>query len=108
VSAGPQLNQAAWRPARDYAADRLLRGALQLPAHTALLLDETGMSAGALSAAGVGNLAVGLTLTLSLASSCELDAHTSGGARVRSARWRWGAHQNALTPSAARRRCAAC
>ncbi len=108
-SAGPQLNRAAWRPARDYAADRLLRGALQLPAHTALLLDETRMSAGALSAAGVGNLAVGpIPNTDPSFRRRDGCADAGGRARVWSARWRLGARQDALKPSAARRRCGAC
>lgn len=54
-----QLNRVVWRPARDYASNRLVGGALQLPAHTALLLDETALAAGALTAAGVENLRVG-------------------------------------------------
>ena len=37
---------------------RLQRGALQLPAHTQLLLDETQLAAGTLTGKGVDNLKV--------------------------------------------------
>ena len=53
-----QLNKAAWRPAREDRSVRLQRGALQLPAHTQLLLDETQLAAGTLTSAGVDNLKV--------------------------------------------------
>lgn len=54
----PQLNKAAWRPAREGRSVRLQRGALQLPAHTQLLLDETQLAAGTLTGTGVDNLKV--------------------------------------------------
>ena len=53
-----QLNKAAWRPAREGCSVRLQRGALQLPAHTQLLLDETQLAAGTLTGTGVDNLKV--------------------------------------------------
>ena len=53
-----QLNKAAWRPAREGRSMRLQRGALQLPAHTQLLLDETQLAAGTLTGTGVDNLKV--------------------------------------------------
>ena len=53
-----QLNKAAWRPAREGRSVRLQRGALQLPAHTQLLLDETQLAAGTLTGTGVDNLKV--------------------------------------------------
>ncbi|KAK9840639.1 hypothetical protein WJX81_006299 [Elliptochloris bilobata] len=50
------LNRATWRPAREHVSNRLQRSALQLPAHSSLLLDETGLAAGMLTAVGIDNL----------------------------------------------------
>ena len=49
------LNARAWAPRKDYATNRLRSGPLQLASGTALVLDETALSAGSLNERGVRN-----------------------------------------------------
>ena len=50
------FNKTAFVPRKDYHANRLVSGLLQLPKHTHLILDETAMSDGQLMPEGVKNL----------------------------------------------------
>ncbi len=50
------LNKSVFTPTKDYNANRLVTGALQLAAGTHLILDETAMTNGQLSEVGVRNL----------------------------------------------------
>jgi hypothetical protein len=53
------LNTTCFVPRKDYDKGRLIRGQLQLPGGTLLLLDETGMKPGNITEHGVKNLQVG-------------------------------------------------
>jgi len=58
------LNTQRWRPRKDYIANRLVAGQLQLSPGTTVVVDETKMSEGQLNPEGVKNLkAVGLLVT---------------------------------------------
>ncbi|TYZ68015.1 hypothetical protein PybrP1_001525 [[Pythium] brassicae (nom. inval.)] len=50
------LNASAFAPHKDYETDAMVGGALQVPHGTVLLVDETALSAGELSAQGVKNV----------------------------------------------------
>lgn len=50
------FNKMTFVPKKDYHANRLISGLLQLPKHTHLILDETAMSDGQLSTDGLKNL----------------------------------------------------
>ena len=51
------MNSWKFSPRKDYSANRLVAGALQLAAGTHLLVDETALEPGRLSEVGVRNLA---------------------------------------------------
>jgi hypothetical protein len=53
---GNTLNTHRWRPKKDFIADRLVAAQLQLASGTLVILDETKMGTGQLSADGVKNL----------------------------------------------------
>ncbi|KAM4032024.1 mini-chromosome maintenance complex-binding protein isoform 2-T2 [Anomaloglossus baeobatrachus] len=50
------MNLSRFIPRKDYSANRLVSGLLQLPSHTLLLVDETVLEQGQLSTTGVHNL----------------------------------------------------
>lgn len=50
------FNKMTFVPKKDFHANRLVSGLLQLPRHTHLVLDETAMSDGRLSPDGLKNL----------------------------------------------------
>merc|ERR1719253_1350309 len=50
------LNTRRWRPRKDFEADRLVASQLQLASGTAVVFDETKMTEGQLSDAGVKSL----------------------------------------------------
>ena len=55
-----QLNSVRLRPQQDHASGRWLRGEVQVPASTQLLVDETELQSGHLGPRGVDNMQAGL------------------------------------------------
>lgn len=65
------LNNQRWRPRKDYDANRLVAGQLQLASGTVLLIDETGMGEGQLTADGFRNANAVSTLVTERSLVCD-------------------------------------
>jgi len=65
------LNSQRWRPRKDYDANRLVAGQLQLASGTVLLLDELGMGEGQLTADGFRNANAVSTLVTERSLVCD-------------------------------------
>lgn len=65
------LSSQRWRPRKDFVANRLVAGQLQLAAGTLLLLDETPMSEGQVSAEGVKALSAISALVTDQVLTCD-------------------------------------
>jgi hypothetical protein len=69
------LNEKRWHPRKDFDANRLVAGQLQLAPGTLVLLDETKMGEGQLSAEGVRNLAALNTLVTEQSLACDFQSY---------------------------------
>jgi hypothetical protein len=65
------LNTQRWRPRKDYVANRLVAGQLQLASGTCVVLDETRMATGQLSPDGVKNLHAIQALVIDSQLKCD-------------------------------------
>jgi hypothetical protein len=65
------LNNGKWRPQKDYDANRLVAGRLQVASGTVMVFDETKLSQGQLHDAGVRNLAAIRALICDRTLSCD-------------------------------------
>ena len=72
------LNTTCFVPRKDYDKGRLVRGRLQLPGGTVLLLDETAMKPGNITEHGVKNLQVGVWVSRCTKFSMMHGAKKSG------------------------------
>merc|ERR1719201_1992468 len=68
---GNSLNTQRWRPKKDFVANRLVAGQLQQAAGTLVVVDESKMAEGQLSADGVKNLLAIQTLVVDHQLSCD-------------------------------------
>lgn len=68
---GPALNSQRWRPRKDFTANRLVAGQLQLAPGTLAVFDETQMSVGEVTAEGVRNLQAITTLVTDQQITCD-------------------------------------
>jgi len=69
------LNTKRWRPRKDFVANRLIASQLQLAPGTLLMLDETKMNEGQLSADGVKNLVAIQQLVTDNRLTCDFMAY---------------------------------
>merc|ERR1712087_293587 len=65
------LNAKRWRPRKDFTANRLVAGQLQLAPGTVVVFDETNMATGNVSADGVKNLQAITTLVSDEELMCD-------------------------------------
>jgi len=65
------LNSQKWRPRKDFDANRLVSGRLQVSSGTVVVFDETQMAQGQLQDVGVHNLAAIRTLIVDRVLSCD-------------------------------------
>mmetsp|Transcript_125511 Transcript_125511/g.313561 ORF Transcript_125511/g.313561 Transcript_125511/m.313561 type:complete len:638 (-) Transcript_125511:285-2198(-) len=71
---GPALNQQRWKPTKDFHANRLVSGQLQLAPGSLLVLDETELAEGQVSAQGVKALGAISTLVTDRILACDFAA----------------------------------
>mmetsp|Transcript_12977 Transcript_12977/g.35317 ORF Transcript_12977/g.35317 Transcript_12977/m.35317 type:complete len:641 (-) Transcript_12977:166-2088(-) len=69
------LNTKKWRPVKDYQANRLVAGQLQLAHGTVLILDETGLAEGQVTAPGVKSLTAVGTIVTDHHLACDFAAY---------------------------------
>jgi len=67
------LNERKWRPRKDFEANRLVAGQLQLAAGTLLVIDETSMSEGKVGSHGVKSLAAIASLVTEQTLNCDFE-----------------------------------
>lgn len=69
------LSERRWKPSKDFVANRLLAAQLQLAPGTLLVLDETGLTTGALPVAGVDSIKAIGTLVTDRSLACDFSAY---------------------------------
>jgi len=69
------LNQQKWKPTKDFKANRLVAGQLQLAPGSLLVLDETELAEGQVSAQGVKALGAITTLVTDQSLACDFAAY---------------------------------
>lgn len=72
---GAALNQQRWKPTKDFQANRLVAGQLQLAPGSLLVLDETELTEGQVSAQGVKALGAISTLVTDQNLVCDFQAY---------------------------------